>query len=420
MAKRPTFFLSSTIYDFRDLRGAIKFSLEARGCRVLASEFNDFGGDLDKHSYDACLTHIEQADYFLLLVGGRVGGWYDEPNQVSITQQEYRAAYERHKAGLLRIVTLVRAEVWQMREDRKALARHLATLEMSEAERKAIQSFPSKFATQADFIGGFLSEIGRNAETDAAVKSGGVKPTGNWIHVFNDYRDVHDVLNPLAFSGLTADEAAYGKALQHELLSVLGRLLIKIDGEARDMRRPLADHLDSCPIKRSDRQSDTMAIDAEKWRSFSTIMFHTLGGPLNMVVIEDALTSSMFLTYDAETGSYRQSPAYEAVVRLVDEIRLYNAAATAENLSIIFNFSPKQIGRPKGNIRLPTLQLAMLYGLAQRWINIVSLSLALILHLEGRAFEMPKLMPFSPIRGMDEEIAKERVSPADARVALGI
>lgn len=37
MSKRPTFFLSSTIYDFRDLRGAIKFSLEARGCKVLAS-----------------------------------------------------------------------------------------------------------------------------------------------------------------------------------------------------------------------------------------------------------------------------------------------------------------------------------------------------------------------------------------------
>jgi hypothetical protein len=42
MSKRPTFFLSSTIFDFKDLRSAIKYALEARGCEVLASEFNDF------------------------------------------------------------------------------------------------------------------------------------------------------------------------------------------------------------------------------------------------------------------------------------------------------------------------------------------------------------------------------------------
>ena len=41
MIKRPTFFLSSTIYDFLDLRSALKFSLEERGCTVFASEFND-------------------------------------------------------------------------------------------------------------------------------------------------------------------------------------------------------------------------------------------------------------------------------------------------------------------------------------------------------------------------------------------
>jgi hypothetical protein len=40
--KPPTFFLSSTIYDFKDLRSAIKYYLEQQGCRVLASDFNDF------------------------------------------------------------------------------------------------------------------------------------------------------------------------------------------------------------------------------------------------------------------------------------------------------------------------------------------------------------------------------------------
>jgi hypothetical protein len=65
--KPPTFFLSSTIYDFRDLRSAVKFYLEELGCRVLASEYNDFLKPLDRHSYEACLKAIEQTDYFVLV-----------------------------------------------------------------------------------------------------------------------------------------------------------------------------------------------------------------------------------------------------------------------------------------------------------------------------------------------------------------
>ncbi len=67
--KRPTFFLSSTIYDFRDLRSALKFFLEEQGCKVLASEFNDFDKPLDGHSYEACLRSIHSADYFILVIG---------------------------------------------------------------------------------------------------------------------------------------------------------------------------------------------------------------------------------------------------------------------------------------------------------------------------------------------------------------
>lgn len=420
MAKRPTFFLSSTIYDFQDMRGAIKFALEARGCRVLASEFNDFGGNLDQHSYEACLSSIDQADYFVLLVGSRVGGWYDQPNRVSITQQEYRTAYERHRKGLIKIVALVRSEVWQMREDRKALSNHLAQMDMIDSERKAVGDYPSKFATDASFISGFLGEIGRNAETGHAVRTGAAKPTGNWIHQFSNFRDVHEVLHPLAFSGATADEAAYGKALQQELLTVLARLLIKTEGRPGDYRRRLREHLADCPIEQSDRFDGNFAINADKWQEFSTIMVHTLGTSFSPVVIYDALTSSLFLTYDGTSGSYVQTPAYSALARLVDEIRMYNSGATSKVQSVIFDFSPAQIGRPKGDILIPTQQLLLLYGLAQRWINIVSLSIALILHLEGRPFEMPDLMPLSPVKDMDDEIAKEQVNAAEARAALGI
>ena len=117
--KRPTFFISSTIFDFQDLRSALKFYLEEQGCKVLASEFNDFTKPLDKHSYQACLDAIHAADYFILLIGSRVGGWYDERSRISITQHEYREAYALHKAGKLKLLNFVRADVWRVKEDRR-------------------------------------------------------------------------------------------------------------------------------------------------------------------------------------------------------------------------------------------------------------------------------------------------------------
>lgn len=420
MAKRPTFFLSSTIYDFRDLRSAIKFGLEARGCRVLASECNDFGGDLAAHSYEACLSQIAQADYFVLLVGTRVGGWYDELNRVSITQQEYRTAYELHRKGQLKIVTFARSEVWQLREDRKALKRYLRAANIDAAQKVDIANHPSPFADDPAFISDFLTEIGRNRETSEATKTGAGKPTGNWIHVFKDFRDVDDVLSPLTFSGKTADEAAYSKALQYELLRVLASFLIKFEGQPNDYSRVLRKHIDDHPIEKGDRSIGYVHMTTKAWWSFSTILFHSLGSELNTLVINDALTSSLFLEYDRDASAYVQTPAYEALWKIVDEIRAYNRNVTAENLSILSEFSPRGIGRTQNTVQLPTDRLAMLYIIGQRWVNIVSLSIALIRHLEGQPFEAPELMPFSPIKGLDEEIAQEAVTAAEARAAMGL
>ncbi|NML06797.1 DUF4062 domain-containing protein [Sphingomonas sp. G-3-2-10] len=420
MAHRPTFFLSSTIYDFRDLRSAIKFSLEARGCRVLASEFNDFGGSLDQHSYEACLTNIEQADYFVLLIGARVGGWYDKPSRISITQQEYRTAYELHRQGKLRLVTFVRSEVWQLKEDRKELAAFLIENAIAEQERQAIASAPSKFANDAEFLGGFIAEVGRNLETGRAVSTGSAKPTGNWIYQFRDFRDIHDVLQPLAFTGLTSEDAAYRIALQNELLHVMGQLLEKDTSGVFDHRAPLRKGLAAHPITVEVRDRGWLTVDLEAWGKFATIFYAALGTRFETVVIDDALTSTIFLDYDAEKGSYVQSAAYEALSKLWSEIRQFNDVGTLQNLSILSETTPRALGRKTGRHDLPADKVALLYSYAQRWINIISLCEALILHLEGRPFVMPELMPFSPIAGYEQTILAGRVSAADLRQALGI
>ncbi|WP_326914982.1 DUF4062 domain-containing protein [Sphingopyxis chilensis] len=421
MARRPTFFLSSTIYDFRDLRSAIKFSLEERGCRVLASEFNDFGGTLDQHSYEACLTNIEQADFFVLLIGARVGGWYDAANRVSITQQEYRTAYDLHRKGKLRLVTFVRDEVWQLKEERRELARYLTELELTDSERKAVVRAPSKFANDAEFISAFIAEAGRNTETSRAVASGGPKPTGNWLHRFQNFRDIHDVLGPLAFTGLTSEEAAYRKALQNELLIVMSGLCAMHKGKVLDLRNALKKGLDANPVTIEMRDEDSVPVDLESWGKFTTIFIQALGLRFDTIVIDDALTSTIFLDYDAEGGEYVQSPAYDALSELLDEIRRFNAQNTTENHSVIFETTPRALGGLKtGTIELPAMKVAMVNSIAHRWINIGNLAQSLIFHLEGNPFQMPDLMPFSPIVGFEEAIQAERVSVADLRKAMGL
>lgn len=387
---------------------------------MLASEFNDFGGDLERHSYEACLTNIEMADYFVLLVGARVGGWYDEPNRISITRQEYRTAYEHHLKGKLKLVTFVRDEVWQFKEDRKELTRFLAQCDMTDRERKIAAAAPSKFANDAEFVAAFLNEVGRNLETGQAVKLGSVKPTGNWIHRFRDFRDIHDVLSPLAFTGLTSEEAAFRKALQSELLSVMSRLVAKSDGKVLDLSTILKSGLKAHPITPEMRDHELMAVDLKAWNSFSSACYQILSVRFETVVIDAALTSTIFLDYDATQGVYIQTATYDAVAKLWSEIRMFNELNTSETFSILIETSPRSMGYETGIASISTHKVAQLYSLTHRWINIVSLCRALILHLSGQPFQPPEQMPFSPINGFEESIMAERVNITELRAALGI
>ena len=97
MRKKPRILISSTIYDFRDLRSSLKYWLEEYGFDVKLSEFNDFEKGFDKNSYDACLKAIHNCDYFILLLGSRTGGYYNIREKISITRKEYQEAYLQKK-----------------------------------------------------------------------------------------------------------------------------------------------------------------------------------------------------------------------------------------------------------------------------------------------------------------------------------
>jgi hypothetical protein len=159
-------------------------------------------------------------------------------------------------------------------------------------------------------------------------------------------------------------------------------------------------------------------INATRWDLLSTLSIHLLGRKYNTLILQRALESSAFLTFDASTGEYREEPVYEALWHLAAEIRSFNQANTAEVTSVVFAHTPRK--RPPGQQSIPieTMKLLPFLHLLDRWINIIELSLAIVLYLRGNDFTMPRLRPPSPIPDMNQELERERVSLEDVEVFI--
>lgn len=411
--RRPTFFISSTIYDFRDLRSAIKFYLEEQGCKVLASEFNDFEKPLDKHSYEACLDAVRSADFFVLLIGTRVGGWYDQVNQISITQREYREAYKMHEAGKLKLLNFVRSEVWQAKEDRRELAKYLETLDLEPPTRSAIANYSAKTAANADFLVRFIDEVGRNDETKLAVQGRGPAPSGNWIHVFDGFRDIVDVLNGQVFASVPVEDMTVRRLLRRELRDFVGQCLVKSKTDVHSPRFVIDRFHAEHPITLEGREDEFTTVGAKRWDMISTFAMHLLARQLHPVVLPQVLSRPTFLEFDLASSSYKETPVYEALVHLQEEIRRFNASNTSENLSPVFEHSPRRRPSRAAPFEIETVKLAGLLHLLDRWSNVLDLSAALLRHLDGEPFVLPNLRPDTPVQGMQEMLDAERPSEHD-------
>jgi hypothetical protein len=374
---------------------------------VLASEHNDFLKPLDKHSYEACLQAIERADYYVLLIGTRVGGWFDPERRVSITQQEYRHAYELQKAGKLKIITFVRAEVWQSREDRKELALYLASLPFSDAEKRRIEAYPSKFADDASFINAFVNEVGRNRDTVAALKAGTPLPPGNWIHVFHDFREVITAVQAQMFSGVPVAEAALRRLLQSEAREILRQCIPKSRNRVFSPRIAVETFLRKYPLTMENKRADYLDIDTAEWDRLTWYAYHLIAVQFHPMILDTAIASPFFLTFNPALNAFEETPFHRAIVALRDQIRHFNDSNTSETLSVAYEHSPKQRLYRDGTVAVEPTKIAMLLHLFDRWIDIIELCIAIYRHLDGKPFVEPFLRPRSPVEGMAEEIEAE-------------
>ncbi len=266
--ERPTIFLSSTVFDFADLRSALKDYLELKGCRVQASEFTDFERPLDAHSYDACLKAIEQADLFVLLIGRRTGGMFDEPNQISITRAEFRHAYALAQQGRIKILCFVRSDVWDHRQSVRDLEKSLQKDHtLSDERREELVYHPSIAMDKPKPIISFIDEVARNAETAAAAKAMGKPPLANWIWPFATFTQIRQAIDPLILNGLSVAGASGRKALEEQLYLLLQKVLPRLRDGAIDPVNLVLNLRKTLSLK-TDVLRDRVAIEEHTWNRF--------------------------------------------------------------------------------------------------------------------------------------------------------
>src|SRR5436190_10376359 len=91
IGNKPTIFVSSTCYDLRDARAALKTFCEDLGYQPFVSEFETFPVNPDNTAIENCLRVVdENADILLLVVGERYGTAAE--NDKSVTNREFLRA----------------------------------------------------------------------------------------------------------------------------------------------------------------------------------------------------------------------------------------------------------------------------------------------------------------------------------------
>jgi hypothetical protein len=418
LTTRPRVFLSSTIYDFADLRSALKFWLEELGYEVNASECNDFRKELDLNSYEACLKAIDNADYFILLIGSRAGGWFDEPSKVTITMQEYRHAYARAREGRLKIAVFVRQAVWIVREDRRGLAsviteQYAKERGISKEDIERIEKHKSRVVEDAASVFEFLSEVARNTEMKTAAKGSGALPPSNWVHQFSGFRDIVDALRGDFVGAYGLRRVALDANLRAELIENLRHLIQRSSGgDCSPAYRSAAfarNAFRGGPLDMSSIQGNHLmwlSLFALSARASSQLQTHAL---------EEAVVSGEFLVFDRASNRYRVGPLQSALIQLRDEVeRLKREEAglgSDERYWLVENFRP--LKDEKSLTTVENRRLVNVLSLHDRYRNVTELSAAVLRSLDGAPFDAPWTIPSSPFVEEAKQIESETPSATD-------
>ncbi len=417
MADKPKVFVSSTIYDFRDLRSALKFWLEELGFEVLLSEHNDFPVQADLNSYETCLKTIDDCDYLIILVGGRVGGWYDKDKRISITQAEYQRGYEQLTEGRIKVIAFVRQDIWDVREDRNELERllkneALLSAELDETDIDKIAKHPSKFANDAKFTFGFLNEIAKIEEMKTALEAKSAFPIGNWIRRFRDFRDIVDALRVEFRIGNSLRRVALLTNLCAEIEANLTVLADQNNGNAQPKhewasyaRGELSGGIDAA----SDIKGKYL-----RWVAMFALTGCGVGRKLSTNALDESITSGEFLEFDQTADAFVVGPLHQALLDLkrnIERLRHNEELLSVESrMRLAEEFKHFDGETPE---TVPNLRLVPIFAIHDSQFNVMSLQKAIHRAANGDTSVLDNLQLYadSPLASENTTMQKERPTP---------
>jgi hypothetical protein len=373
--RTPTVFLSSTVLDLADLRSAIKFWLEEFGYQVLASESSDFPHSLDRDAVAASLAPITNSDYYLLLVGSRVGAVIDGEG-ISVTRAEFRhARATRRVAARPQMLHFVRAEV----EAARKLGR--APRGVAESDWGAITSF--------------LDEV-RQEE---------VAGDPNWVHPFTTFRDVVDVLRATLHLTGPLRRRALEANLKWEIIENTRELLHRTEkGIGVKARWLPKDQLPLAPSRVSEVRID---YPGTFWL-FQFRMSLPRMATLSRSALEEGINSGLFLDYEPVASVQVVGQMQRTLLDLrLQMVRLDGLVDSINTDDAIRRDVARcvEAAKVERGTNVSDMTIAFLHAARDAMDNVLRLNRALYCHLEGLepTLERPDLLPTSPYGSVPAE-----------------
>lgn len=383
----PAVFLSSTIKDLADLRSAVRFFLSEYGFQVWTSETPDFPHDLDDETRRAALRPIDDADYYLLIVGDRAGSLTDEG--ISVTRSEFRRARElHHHTGRPRLVLLARASVLD-----------------------AVRSADGNAWVEGNdwpHVKGFVEEIQSRAGPGDA----------NWIHPFRSFEEVATVVR----TALRLKGPLRRLALEANLVEELGSNAEHLLTRLCDLTVPVAELL----MPRVVPPPDDEEANLDRQQTASIWLFRlSLPAPnsLATVALTDAISSGEFLEFDPTQGRMAMSDMQSVMLRLRERIARYETLLSMLSGGSYGRELASLTGHRAADVVSVSVDLrTLLYAIRDEVDNVASLTRALLRTLSGvdRTIVVHPLNPPTRVTADAERIETAAITRREAlRWALG-
>jgi len=289
----PSVFISSTVYDLRDLRSALVHVLRSQGVLAYASEATEFAIHGDRSAVDECFNRIRTSNYYVLIIGGRKGGILEDGQ--SITRHEYKVAAESFMAtGKPVLWMFVRKEIL------------LALAGGDEVRSWAGIDDPGHLAE-------FIDEVRHPADSRIP----------NWLSEFNEVSEVIDKVMGNLNLGRNLWESFVRHAIISELTANLSLVTSRLGTTAvprhRTMQSVRGNHADMGP----DALSGNLDIGDQDRKRLVLALFP--GYPvarLSNDALMQAINGGVFLTIDSATGKLSETVMHKELVQAMNSVEL--------------------------------------------------------------------------------------------------